>query len=171
MSHVQRNLILLVLLVGIAFGLTFFAFRRERGALPAPRSFTEHANVYTETTRLPENAPALSTTTRKVLAKSQGFQALVSVTDRGFEPSDVSVARGQTIRFTNNGTENIRISSRLSESGDVYPGTSAECAASTFDTCVEIAPREFWEFTFDESGVWGYVDTLHAERKGVVRVR
>lgn len=104
------------------------------------------------------------------LAASSGFQALVSYTDRGFEPLEVAIKKGETVRFVNNSSEDLWIASTSVNNARLYPGTSA-CGASVLDTCKPLKVREFWEFTFDTEGTWGYLNNLHKERSGVVIVK
>ncbi len=104
------------------------------------------------------------------LAKSNGFQSLVSFTERGFEPTTVSVQKGETIRFINNSEHDLWIAS-TGDSGTVYPGTGHECGQSAFDTCRALKKGEFWEFTFSTVGAWSYHDNFDVERTGVVVVQ
>ncbi len=115
-----------------------------------------------------EGAPLLPTGESAQIARSpQSFDAFVSITDRGFEPSDISVASGKTVRFTNNSKGGVRIAAA---GDDLYPAAKNGCSASAFDSCKTLAPGEFWEFTFDEQGVWQYRDR-ESEKTGVVRVK
>lgn len=104
-----------------------------------------------------------------MLEKSKGFQALVSYTDAGFEPLVVSIKKGETIRFVNNSSEDLWVASTSVE-GNLYPGES-DCGTSMLDTCKPLAARAFWEFTFDQTGTWGYMNNLHKDRTGVVTVK
>ncbi len=110
--------------------------------------------------------PPMTETMKTVLEKSSGFQALVSYTDRGFEPQALSIKQGGTVRFTNNSPREIWVASV----GVPYPSGSADCGQSAFDSCVVLKPLEFWEFTFNEKGEWTYADNLHKEFTGKVRV-
>ncbi len=112
-------------------------------------------------------APEMTATMKAVLEQSEGFQALVSYTERGFEPRTLSIEAGDTVRFTNNSIRDLWVAS----SGTPYPGGGEACGQSAFDSCVALAPLEFWEFTFAEEGEWQYVDNLHKEFSGTVQVR
>ena len=102
------------------------------------------------------------------LAASKGFQLLVSYTDNGFEPSTGKIKKGETVRFTNNSSENLW----LAASGEkLYPSVVNGCGSSALDTCKALKPQEFWEFTFDVAGTWGYHNNSNTEKTGTMRVQ
>ena len=103
------------------------------------------------------------------LQKSRGFEVLISYTNRGFEPSAVSLNAGESVRFTNNSSHDLWVASEGTAETPVYPGKS-ECGSSAFDTCRALKPHEFWEFTFTEVGTWLFRNNLDKEAKGTVRV-
>lgn len=111
-------------------------------------------------------APQMTETMKKVLEESKGFHALVSYTERGFEPRTLSIKKGETVRFTNNSSRDVWVAS----SGTLYPGGNNSCGQSAFDSCVSLHPLEFWEFTFGERGEWSFVNNLHKEAAGIVSV-
>jgi len=119
----------------------------------------------------PMKAPPLTPQITAQLEKSRGFQALVSYTDRGFEPATVTIKKGQTVRFTNNSSDDVWIAASSAGGGKLYPRVQDECGSSTFDTCKGQRPQEFWEFTFDIAGTWGYADNLHKGNTGIVVVK
>ncbi len=112
-------------------------------------------------------APEITKTMQQVLEESTGFQALVSYTERGFEPQALSIKQGDTVRFTNNSVRDLWVATV----GSPHPPTGENCGASAFDSCVALKPLEFWEFTFAEEGEWQYVDNLHKEFSGTVQVQ
>jgi plastocyanin len=115
--------------------------------------------------------PPLTPEMQAVLAKSHGFQALVSYTDRGFEPSTITIKKGETVRFTNNSSGDLLwVASTGTMSGKVYPADSAACGQSAFDVCQSLKPHEFWEFTFTAAGTWSYQNNLDPSQTGIVRV-
>lgn len=104
------------------------------------------------------------------LAASNGFQQLVSFTDNGFEPVSVQIKKGETIRFTNNSSGPMWVAARGVEPARIYPG-SGECGQSAFDMCKSIGRGEFWEFTFDAKGEWGFQNFEKPEEFGSIRVQ
>ncbi|HVU75782.1 MAG TPA: hypothetical protein VHD38_03035 [Candidatus Paceibacterota bacterium] len=100
------------------------------------------------------------------LQASKGFTALVSYTDKGFEPSHITVKKGETIRFVNNAPDALLW---VGSTGTPYPGKSA-CGASRLDTCKALKSGEFWEFTFDAAGSWNYQNNTKTADGGVIVV-
>jgi plastocyanin len=100
----------------------------------------------------------------------KAFTLLVSYTDRGFEPSSASIDAGETVRFTNNSSADLWVAAD-GTLGKIYPGTGNECGQSALDTCKTLAPGEFWQFTFNEQGTWGFHDSRNAAHTGVITVQ
>jgi len=122
-----------------------------------------------KTTTPPPFTPAV----QAQLAASKGFQVLVSYTDRGFESPDVTIHKGDTIRFTNNSSEDLWVASAgIPGTTNTYPaGAGSQCGQSAFDSCNVIGRGEFWEFTFDVVGTWGYQNNRDTKMTGVVHVK
>jgi len=89
------------------------------------------------------------------LEQSPTFQYVVSYTDQGFQPSTLTVKKGATVRFSNNSSNNLWIASFGTASHQIYPGTSV-CGGSSFDSCESLSRGDFWQFTFNETGVWEF---------------
>ncbi len=119
----------------------------------------------------PPPAPALTPEIIAMLEKSAGFRVLVSYTDHGFEPSTATIKKGETVRFTNNSNREVWVSATDTVTGGVYPGSGNDCGQSVFDSCQTLAPGEFWEFTFDQSGIWGYQNHNTVTDSGAVIVK
>ena len=114
--------------------------------------------------------PTYSTSTKEKLAKSHGFQALISYTDQGFEPNEATIKKGDTVRFTNNASRDVWIASQGGEV-QIYPRTKDGCGTSDLDSCLPFSPQDFWEFTFDTAGDWHVVNNLDKAKSGVVHVK
>jgi plastocyanin len=145
----------LLILSGIAYGISRFM------AAPVLQSDSPF-----DTSR-PANAP--SPEVLAYLAQSKGFQHVVSYTRRGFEPSRLTVKKGEAVRFINNSKEGLWISA-TADAGAVYPLSGSVCG-QTFDTCGVLRPGEFWELTFTESGEWSYRNNANIENVAVVDVQ
>lgn len=113
--------------------------------------------------------PPFTPEIQQMLVQSKGFSALISYTDYGFEPADASIKLGETVRFTNNSSEDLWVAARGDSEAPLYGGKS-ECGTSALDTCRALKPKEFWEFTFDKAGTWFFINNLDKERSGVIRV-
>lgn len=128
--------------------------------------FVEHTNIE------PVTPPPMTALMEQVLAKSTGFQHLVSYTDHGFEPPVLDIKKGDVVRFTNNASRDLWIASAVAESGRLYPsGTQESCGQSAFDSCVSMKLYEFWEFRFDAVGDWSYVNNAMPTDAAAIHVQ
>ncbi len=118
----------------------------------------------------PAEPPPFTAEIKAQLEKSHGFQMLVSYTDRGFEPGTTTIKSGETIRWTNNSSQDLWVAA-TGTSGSVYPGTGKECGQSAFDSCKVLKRGDFWEFTFARKGTWGYKNNSDVKMTGVVVVK
>lgn len=101
------------------------------------------------------------------------FHALITYTDSGYSPSEITITRGQTVRWVNNSESSRETwpASAVHPTHSIYPEKSEDdCLGSSFDACRGLLPGEFWEFTFDEVGEWRYHDHIHASQTGVIIV-
>lgn len=113
--------------------------------------------------------PPLSEATKAKLEKGPVFHALASYTDNGFEPSVIRIKSGETVRFTNNSSNDVWIASS-GESVQLYPRTSQTCGSTDLDSCEPFSPMDFWQFRFDVSGEWEVVNNLDKSKSGKVIV-
>jgi plastocyanin len=113
--------------------------------------------------------PPFTPAVQAQLAKSRGFAVLISYTDQGFAPAQATIKKGQAIRFTNNSGQSLWVAAQGTAEHPVYPGQS-DCGASALDSCTALKSGEFWEFTFDHSGTWTFVNNLDKTQQGAVKV-
>lgn len=165
MQTLRTKLILLLILL-VLVGVVLFV--SKTGLLPRLEISPAQDTSLADTIRAgAAPIPAYSSSTEAKLAASKGFQTLVSYTDQGFEPGEVTITKGQTIRFTNNSSSDVWIAA----TGDtLYPRGATGCGSSALDSCAPFAPQDFWEFTFEKKGEWGIVNNLNKTKSGVVRV-
>ena len=114
--------------------------------------------------------PAYTSSTQVKLENNKGFQALVSYAAGGFEPAKLTIKKGDTVRFTNNSSNNVWIAAN-GTNVQIYPRTRAVCGSSDLDSCEPFEPMDFWEFTFDVAGEWEVVNNLDKSKSGVIQVR
>ena len=167
MGDIRQKLILLAFLLVLAGVISFLS---SMSILPSPfKMFLHptHSDLIRSGTIPP---PPMTPATREKLEKSHGFQALVSYTDEGFEPREVTIKKGQTIRFTNNSSRDLWVAASADTSDSLYPAVVNGCGSSAFDSCGPIAPQDFWEFTFDSAGAWTFVNNLDKAKSGVAHV-
>jgi len=154
-------------IVLILVAITLVVLAANRGAA----YFAAHKSDGDSTSRSIEEIPPFTDEVKSILASSPGFHTLVSYTDNGFEPTGVTLEKGQTIRFTNNSTEDLWVAA-TPDSGTHYPqGTLSICGQSALDSCGGIARGEFWEFTFNAAGSWSYQNNGNPTNAGVVLVK
>jgi plastocyanin len=85
-----------------------------------------------------------------------------SPTDSGYTPSTLTINKGDTVKFVNNGTKAIWPASAPHPTHTDYPA---------FDPKKAIAVGQSWSFTFDLVGTWKYHDHLNATRFGSITVQ
>ncbi|HAO64890.1 TPA: hypothetical protein DCQ44_02810 [Candidatus Taylorbacteria bacterium] len=71
----------------------------------------------------------------------------VTYTDKGFSPASLTVAKGQTVKFVNNGTGSLWVSANPFPTASEYP---------TFNEKSGVASGSSWSFTFTQTGTWYY---------------
>lgn len=88
-------------------------------------------------------------------------QVTITMTDEGFNPSEITVAIGTTVAFVNRSSTDMWPASAPHPTHTKYP---------EFDPKQAIAPGDSWNFTFAKSGSWAYHDHLGPSRFGKVIV-
>ena len=89
-----------------------------------------------------------------------GDTAIV-LTDTGFEPREVHIAKGSTVTFSTTRDIPFWPASDPHPSHGMYRG---------FDPVGPIQPGETWSFTFDTTGEWEFHDHLRSYYTGTVYV-
>ncbi len=100
---------------------------------------------------------------------------VVTYSDQGFSPKDVSVPVGTTVTFVNQSTGNLWVASAMHPTHSVYSGSSLsqhcpDTTNSTFDACAAIGPGNSYSFTFEKEGVWKYHNHVSTSQFGSVVV-
>jgi len=86
---------------------------------------------------------------------------VITRTDAGYEPKEVTVKKGDIVTWKNATSEFHWPASDLHPTHGVYP---------EFDPLRPIASGEEWSFRFDQAGEWKYHDHIRANKTGVVTV-
>lgn len=86
---------------------------------------------------------------------------VIKMTDAGFQPSEVTVKKGDAVELKNEGTKDHWPASAIHPTHLVYP---------EFDPKQGIKPGESWSFTFDKIGEWRFHDHLFPTSTGKVTV-
>lgn len=148
----------LVFVVAVVLGVYFLVEQ-------APQVEVARETSPREEVPQPEYTPAIAA----ALAKSVGFQHLVAYTGDAFEPNNLTIKKGETVRFVNNSFDPLWVAS-TGNGGQVYPGHSLNCGQSDFDSCVLVQAGTFWEFTFDLPGTWTYKNNANTSKAGAITV-
>ncbi len=96
--------------------------------------------------------------------------ATITITDAGFSPATITVTKGTTVTFKNEGSRKAWPASNPHPVHTEYPAAGG-CIGSTFDACKGIPPGSSWSFIFAISGTWGYHDHLNPVHEGTVVVQ
>ncbi|MDO8599956.1 MAG: cupredoxin domain-containing protein [bacterium] len=88
-------------------------------------------------------------------------KVVITMTETGYSPTNITIKKGQTVVFENKGTKNLWPASNIHPTHGIYP---------EFDPQKTVAVGESWEFTFDKIGIWRYHDHIYPEITGVITV-
>lgn len=86
---------------------------------------------------------------------------VVRMTQNGFEPQTLTIQKGETVLFSNEGTRDIRPASNPHPVHSDYP---------EFDARENIIPGQFWNYTFEKVGTWNYHDHNNETLTGTIIV-
>lgn len=132
-------------------------------ALPAMQAVTPQ-NIREGTAPI----PAKQAREEASLLAMPDFQHLISYTGAHFEPAELSIRAGDTIRITNNSLSSLWITPRGID-GSTYPPTTT-CGISALDSCEEIPPQSFWQVTLSEPGEWGFSNVYDQTHAGTILI-
>lgn len=93
----------------------------------------------------------------------------ITYTNSGYSPATITIKKGQTVTWKNNGSSGMWTASAIHPTHSIYP-TSGGCLGSTFDACMGIASGGMWSFKFDIAGTWKYHNHLNSAHYGTVVV-
>lgn len=84
--------------------------------------------------------------------------ATVTYSSKGFSPASVTIKKGETVTFVDEGTGKMWVASAMHPDHKVYDGTSIsthcpDTAGTAFDQC---ATGSSYTFAFDKTGTWKY---------------
>ena len=92
---------------------------------------------------------------------SDSSNPTVHFTDTGFSPSTLTVLKGQTVTFSNDSSDTMRVASNPFPSSSDYPAFVEKTGADSGST---------WSFTFTKTGVWFYHNHYHPAQGGKIIV-
>lgn len=146
--------IVLIVIVVLGLGWWFFASRNDDGV---------------------ENDIATTTVENGEVSLENDMidEIFIMYGDDGFEPTTITINRGQTVRWMNQSGGDMWVASAMHPTHSMYPGSDIEkCGTDEepgiFDQCENGA---VFEFTFNEAGEWGYHNHSRATHSGKVIVQ
>ncbi len=100
----------------------------------------------------------------------------VKITDDGFVPSFLEIARWESVTFTNFKSVKSWPASNMHPTHRSYPGSDIDKCntveeAGIFDACRGLETGETYTFFFNEVGEWKYHDHLQAGMTGTIVVK
>ncbi len=100
------------------------------------------------------------------------FDVTITFTDDGFTPGEITIKKGQRVRFLNeSATLEPWPAVGVHPTHTLYPEKEpSDCLGSAFDACKPLKKGEFFDFTFYYTGEWRYHDHAHAYDTGVITV-
>lgn len=108
-----------------------------------------------------ESHPHAPLTPPGVASAAPSGATVVTLTDDGFQPSEITIHAGQTVTFRTTSGKPFWPASDPHPSHTNYP---------EFDPKDPIAPDAVWSFAFTKIGTWGYHDHLAPYFTGTIHV-
>lgn len=151
-----------LIIVILALG-AWYALSPKRAAAPTDSAAMQEGTVNADAPVEEDGGPAFT---------------VVTLTDAGFSPTTVTVAVGETVRFVNESSRGMWIGSNDHPTHTQYDGTSTRehCADGTstngtFDQCASANKGDYWDFTFEKAGTFGFHNHVGASNTGTVIVK
>lgn len=96
------------------------------------------------------------------ISSQENVAMVVTYTDNGFVPRSVEIQVGETVRFINESSRPMWVASDIHPAHNILP---------TFDQFGVSGFGENYEYTFEQSGKWGYHDHVNASFGGTITVK
>lgn len=93
--------------------------------------------------------------------KENAATVTIRMSAAGFEPKNITISLGDTVRFVNENTVPHWPASALHPTHEIYPA---------FDPKMPIESGSEWVFTFDRKGIWRFHDHLYPMMGGAITV-
>jgi len=158
MNRSTEIIIGIVILAAIIILISIFTVNPKNQNASTNRLATDSGSVQAKTPSEPQTEPAI-----------------VTYTDNGFSPLNLTIASGTTVVFKNQSSSPMWPASAFHPTHRAYPGSGIEKCGTPeqpkiFDACGEIPAGQSWSFKFDIPGTWKYHDHLNPEKTGIITV-
>lgn len=122
--------------------------------------------AYDVPTQLPSGHGVIGAST-----STDPFDIEIVYSDEGFSPREITIKPGTRVRFTNSSSRVVWPASGVHPTHSLYPEKAPDdCLGSSFDSCRDLQPGEFFDYTFFYSGHWPYHDHSKAQYSGKITV-
>ncbi len=159
----NTKIVWIVAIIVLLVAGTWYALSAQPAAAPTAEELSTTTPALPEATIEEDGGPAFT---------------VITLTGTGFSPSTVTVARGETVRFVNDSSRGMWVGADEHPTHTEYDGTSTRehCANGTnttgsFDQCTAVQKGDFWDYTFERSGTFGYHNHVGASNTGTVVVQ
>lgn len=165
----KQSIVGLVILIIIA-GAVFLLGNTSQAPTTAP-SQSQPTPEEEATSQAP--APQLPETKTVQPDEATAQPTIVRYTPAGFEPAQVTIRQGETVRFINESGREMWVASDIHPTHTLYSGTnlSQHCGQGAgneaFDQC---QAADTYQFQFNQVGEWGYHNHRQASHTGKVIV-
>lgn len=112
-------------------------------------------------------------TETEVIDVGESASTQVTLTANGFSPQTVTIKKGGSVTWTNEGAGGMWVASAKHPTHTVYDGTSLNEHCDTASTVVPLDQCDSggaYTFTFDKAGSWNYHNHMNASHFGTVVV-
>ncbi|MEO6536064.1 MAG: plastocyanin/azurin family copper-binding protein [Candidatus Paceibacterota bacterium] len=125
-----------------------------------------------------ETSSTTATPTGNAVVGATGQSQVITYSDKGFSPANITIAEGTTVTWSNSSARPMWVASDSHPSHAVYDGTSvnqhcvsgAATSASVFDECSAIPSGGSYSFTFTKAGTWSFHNHAHPSDTGTIVV-
>lgn len=145
----------------LALGMTLIAASCNRSSSstnPQQNNQVTTPEASNQTPSPSDNTPTPAPTTPKQTIKTYE----ISMTATGFQPGNLTINAGDTVKFVNRDTAAHWPASNPHPTHTNYSG---------FDAKQAVAAGSSWSFTFTKTGSWGYHDHLAPSMGGTIIVK
>lgn len=156
----------IVILAAAVFGWWYYSTFKAATMPAAPQG--QQQPVEGVSSAMPVPGAAAGTSEMQVVQTG----ATVTYSSKGFSPASVTIKKGETVTFIDEGTGKMWVASAMHPDHKAYDGTSlsAHCPNPTgaaFDQC---ATGGSYTFVFDKAGTWKYHNHVSSTHFGTIIV-
>ncbi len=169
-NTVKGILVAIIIIGGIALVVMLVMRNSDEEESPANTQAPVEENRNEE---LP-NSPSDSASTSEPSGNERDVAAEVTYRNGEFSPQEVTIDQGETVRFVNEGNDDMWVGSDQHPTHTEYDGTSTnehcengDAVGGAFDQC---RVGETYTFTFEKTGEWEYHNHVNASAGGMVIV-